>query len=128
MSKSITIIVSIVLGLHGLIHLIGTLLYMKLTEVEGFTYKTTLLGGRWDLGEKGIRIFGALWVVPAVGFVIIAVAMLAGWGWWQPALIAISLFSLILTVFDWNVAYAGAIIDVVILVALWLGPRFGVTF
>jgi len=40
-----------------------------------------LLGGRWDLGEGGIRVFGALWAAAAIGFVAAAAALLAGWGW-----------------------------------------------
>jgi hypothetical protein len=42
-----------VLVLHSLIHLMGTAVYMRLTTIEGFSYKTTLLGGRWDLGTSG---------------------------------------------------------------------------
>jgi hypothetical protein len=70
MFKTMIIIASIVLVLHGLIHLMGTAVYMKLGTVEGLKYKTTLLGGRWDLGAGGIWVFGALWAVAAVGFVV----------------------------------------------------------
>ena len=62
MSKILLIIVSIGLVLHGLIHLMGTTVYMKLGMIEGFGYKTTLLAGRFDLGAGGIAVFGALWV------------------------------------------------------------------
>jgi hypothetical protein len=122
MSVFISVFVPIILGLHGFIHLIGTAVYLKLTEVEGFSHKTTLLGGRWDLGDKCIRIFGALWVIPTVGFVLVAVTLLAGWGWWQPVLVGVTLFSLVLTLLDWKIAYAGAIINVIILAVLWLWP------
>lgn len=115
MSKTIIIIASIVLVLHGLIHLMGTAVYMKLTTIEGFAYKTSLLDGRWDLGEGGIRVFGALWALAAIGFVVAAVALVAGWGWWQPVLVGVTLFSLVLTVLDWSNAFAGAIINIVIL-------------
>jgi len=98
MPKIISIIASIVLVLHGLIHLLGTAVYMKLTEIQGLPYKTTLLGSRGDLGEGGIRVYGVLWVVPAIGFVAAAAAILAGWNWWQPVLFGVTLFSLILTV------------------------------
>jgi membrane protease YdiL (CAAX protease family) len=64
MSKTIIIVAALILILHGLIHLIGTTIYMKLGTVEGLSCKTTLLGGRWDVGEGGIWMFGALWVVP----------------------------------------------------------------
>jgi len=123
MSKIIQIITAIILVIHGLIHLMGPAVYMKLTEIEGFSYKTTLLGGQWNLGENGIRIFGAMWILPAVGFIAVAVGLLGGWEWWLPALVAVTLFSLVLTVLDWKIAYAGILVNVVILTAVWLGPR-----
>ena len=113
--RALTIIAAIVLILHGLIHLMGT--------VKGLSYKTTLLGGRWDLGEGGITVFGALWAVAAVGFVVAALALLTGWSWWKPVLIGVTLFSLVLTSLDWGVAFAGIVVNLGILAALWLGPR-----
>jgi hypothetical protein len=123
MSKTFIIVAALILTLHGLIHLIGPTVYMKLGKVEGIAYKTTLLGGRWEVGERGIWMFGALWVVPAVGFILAAVAMLAGWSWWPPVLIGVTLFSLLLTVLDWRVAYAGVVVNLVILGVLTLEPR-----
>lgn len=96
---------------------------MQLTTIEGMAYKTTLLGGRWDLGEAGIRVFGALWVVAAIGFAVAAVALLAGWGWWQPVLVGVTLFSLVLTALDWSNAFASVIINIVILAVVLLGSR-----
>ena len=116
-------VVALVLVLHGLIHLIGTTVYSRLAEIQGFTYKTTLLGGRLDLGEAGMRIFGVLWVLPAVGFVLAAFALLQGWDWWRNMLLGATLLSLGLTSLDWSVAFAGAVVNVAILVLLWFGPR-----
>jgi len=72
-----------VLVVHGLIRLMGTAVYMRLAEVKGLTYKTTLLSGHWELGEGGMRVFGALWVLPSIGFVAAALALLTGRGWWH---------------------------------------------
>lgn len=123
MFKLMVIVATIVLVLHGLIHLMGTASYMRLAEVQGLPYKTTVLGGRWDLGAGGIAAYGALWAVAAVGFVVVALAFWFGGAWWQPALVAVTLLSLVLTALDWNVAFAGAIVNLVILLWLWLGPR-----
>jgi len=122
MSK-IIIVAALLLILHGLIHMIGPTVYMKLGKVEDISYKTTLLGGRWDVGERGIWIFGALWVVPAIGFILAAIAILAGWSWWPPLLIGITLFSLLLTILDLRVAYAGIVVNLAILAVLALEPR-----
>lgn len=124
MSKTIKTIFVIILVVHGLIHLMGPAVYMKLFEIQGFNYKTTLLGGLWDLGEKGISIFGAMWFVPAVGFIVVSVAMLVKWKWWKPALVAVALFSLVLTALDWSIAYAGAAFNIFILAVVGLRLRF----
>lgn len=62
-------------------------------------------------------------MVPAIGFVVAAVALPAGWSWWQPVLVGVTLFSLVLTVVDWSNAFAGVIVNIAILAAVLLGPR-----
>ncbi len=108
--------------LHGLIHLMGTTAYLRLGRIEALPYKTTLFNGAWNVGDTGMRVFGALWLVPAVGFVLCGTAMLAGWAWWPPLVGIMAAVSLGLTVLDWRVTYAGAIVNVLILGILWLGP------
>jgi hypothetical protein len=44
--RILTIIASIVLIMYGLIHLMGTTGYVKLAEIKGLPYKTTVLNGR----------------------------------------------------------------------------------
>jgi hypothetical protein len=100
----------------------GTAVYMKLVRIEGLPYKTTLLGGRWNLGGPGMRFFGALWALPAFGFVRGGVALLAGHAMWVPVVVVTTLVSLLLTVLDFSAAYAGAILNAVILAMVWLGP------
>ncbi|NBB73011.1 MAG: hypothetical protein GVY35_04950, partial [Bacteroidetes bacterium] len=51
-------------------------------------------------------------------------ALIAGWSWWRPLLIGTTLLSLGLTLLDWENAYAGVVVNVTILVALVVGPRF----
>ena len=73
-------------------------------------------------------MFGALRVLPAIGFVAAAIAMLAGRTWWKELLAGIAVFSLVLTGLDWSNAFMGAITDVVILFLLLLGPRIATWF
>jgi hypothetical protein len=123
MSKWILYLAGFVLTAHGLIHLMGTTAYMRLGEVKGFAYKTTLLGGRWDVGTTGISVFGLLWAVVAVGFIASSVGMLTGSSWWQAVLVAVSVFSLVLTGLDSSLAFAGVIVNLVILALLFWSRR-----
>ncbi len=123
MSKWMLYLAGFVLISHGLIHLMDATVYMRLGDVTGFAYKTTLLGGRWDVGAAGISLFGALWAVAAIGFIASSVGMLTGSSWWQPVLIAVSVFSLVLTGLDSSLAFAGIIVNLVILVLLFWSRR-----
>jgi hypothetical protein len=116
-------VIALVLAVHGLVHLLGTTVYMRLGNVQGLPYKTTVLGGRWDLRERGTRVFGALWILPAVGFVLAAIALFLDWPSWQWLLLSVTALSLILTVLDWASAYAGAVVNMAILLSAFLGPR-----
>ena len=112
-----------VLAIHGLIHLLGTVVYLRVAAIDGFAFKTTLLAGRIDIGERGIRMFGALWIMPAAGFLLSAAGLWLGWSWWLPTVIASIIVSLVLTTMDWNIAFAGAITDIVIVLLLLFAVR-----
>jgi hypothetical protein len=104
---------------HGLVHLIGVVVYWQLAEVEDFPpYKTTLLNGRLDIGDLGMRIYGLSWLIAALGFVIAAVGMAFRFDWWIPLLFAASIFSLVVNVIDWEWAKYGTLLDVLILLIL----------
>ena len=112
-----------VLVLHSLIHLMGTAVYMRLTTIQGFAYKTTLLGGRLDLGTSGTWWFGLLWLLAGAGTAVAAVGLLAGAAWVWPVLLAATVLSLAICLLDWELAKMGAVVDVVILAAMLLAPQ-----
>ena len=117
-----TIAASMILILHGLVHLLGAASYTKLAVIQQLPYKTTFLGGL-DLDTGGTAVYGGLWAVAAIGFIVSAVALLAGWKWWKPALVGVTVLSLALTALVWSDARIGVIVNMVILAVLWLGPR-----
>ncbi len=121
MSKTLRAFTALVLFFHGLIHLMGTTVYLKLGNLEGFAYKTTLLNGRVDLGANGIALFGGLWALAALGFVAAAAGLLLRWQLSQPLLLGVTLISLLLTGLDWEIAFAGVITNLVILALLLAG-------
>lgn len=61
------------------------------------------------MGQKGLSY---LTIVSACG----CGARASGWwAWWKPTLVGITLFSFLLTTFDRNIAFMGAVIDLAIL-------------
>jgi len=103
---------------HGLIHFIGVVVYWQLAVLNEIPYKTTLLGDRWNIGDTGTRIFGLLWLIGAFGFVVTAAGMAFRTAWWQPVLLVTTLFSLVITILDWDAAKFGAITNIIILIIL----------
>jgi hypothetical protein len=104
-----------IIFMHGLIHLMGFTAYWKLAELKELPYKTTLLDGRWDVGDGGIRMFGALWLVVAVAYMIVTYGLLTEQEWWRTMMAVVTISSLVLTILDANVAYAGVVVNIVIL-------------
>jgi hypothetical protein len=122
--KSILMVpISLILAVHGLIHLMGSTAYLKLGVLQGLPYKTTVFGGRIDLGEIGIAVFGALWAVAALGFISSVAGMLTNQTWWRAVLLGMTLLSLVLTALDSSAAFIGVIVNIVILAVLWLESR-----
>lgn len=117
------IIGAIFLGMHGLVHLMGFFAYWPLMVIPELAYKTTILGGQMDLGVVGMRAFSILWLVPSLGFLAIAAAMIGRWPRWQPVLFGITLISFIVTALDWTVAFRGTIIDIVLLIGFLIISR-----
>ncbi|MFA9428321.1 ABC transporter permease [Natronorubrum sp. A-ect3] len=123
MWKYLTYVTAIALTIHGVIHFLGIGVYFELLEMADLPYKTTLLGGAVDVGDTGIRVFAVLTAVAGVGFVASAVALVIGWRYWREMLLAVTVFSLVLTTLDWTVASAGALANLAILAGLFVMQR-----
>jgi len=121
----IRIIVAILFILHGLVHLLGFVVPWRLATVEGLAYKTTLLSGRLDVGETGIRVVGLLWLVATVGFAVAGATVFALHPWWRAVTLLVTLLSLVLCVLGWPDTRPGVLINLVILGYLLFGGRTG---
>jgi hypothetical protein len=113
-----------VLILHGLIHLLGFMVYLRLANIESLPYSTALLSGKLEVGEAGARVFGLLWLLAAMGFVVAGVAMFALLPWWTFTL-WVALLSLVVTVLALPGSWFGVVVNVVILAYLLVGGRMG---
>lgn len=108
------------IAIHGLIHLMGFVAYWPLAEIAELPYKTAVLGGRLELGQTGMRLFSLFWLLAAVGLAGSAIGLAAGQRWWLPVMLAATVVSLVVTALDWNNAFRGTLISLVLLVPLLL--------
>jgi hypothetical protein len=123
MPSPLVYVAAAVLVLHGIVHLLGTGVYLGGFELEAFAYKTTLLAGAVDVGDLGMRLFGLLWGIASLGFAASAAAMLLDWQHWQLLLGGVTVLSLVLTGLDIDIAYAGFGVNLAIIAALVALPR-----
>jgi hypothetical protein len=88
-------------------------------------YRTAILGGSVDVGDRGIKGIGVVWLVLSVLFVVAAGVTLMRSTWWQPFVyIAVGL-STALCVVGWPDAGLGLVANAVIVLILVTGVRIG---
>ncbi len=119
------IALAVLFFVHALAHLPGFVVPWRLATLEEMPYKTTLLDGRLDVGDAGIRLVGLLWLVAALAFVAAGVGLLLGAAWWGPLSWASVVLSLILSALGWPEARLGLALNVVIVALLLGGERLG---
>ena len=68
---------------HGIAHLVGFAVSWQLIQSAEVPFTTRLVNGHWDVGLRGIRIVGGLWLAVAVAFVVAAAAVATdtSWAW-----------------------------------------------
>ena len=68
-------VLALLLVAHGVAHLVGFVSSWKLATLAELPYKTTVFSGRVDVGDAGIRMMGALWLLAALAFLVAAFAV-----------------------------------------------------
>ena len=106
---------AVVLALHGVIHPIGFVSPWRIASLEGFAYRTTVLGGAQDIGDVGVRLIGLVWLGLTFGFLAAGHAVWRGKPWAVGLTGALAMASLIVCVAGSPETAAGVAIDVVIL-------------
>ena len=118
------ILLSVLLVVHGIAHLVGFLVPWRLVEMPEMPYSTTILAGQVDLGDTGIRVYGILWLLGGVAF------LLAAWGgwtrhrWWAELVVGAALLSLILSVLGWPDSRIGVWVNLALLAGLFVWRPF----
>ena len=129
--KIISLGIALLVVVHGLIHLIGFRVYAQAAQVAEMSFKTIFLNDSLDLGVSGTRVYGWLWLLPTLSFILAGVGFFLHATWWQSVLIVASVASLIITGIDWKNAFLGTLIDAVLLAIVLFSPiaaRFGISF
>ena len=101
-------IFSIVVFLHGAIHLLGFIKAFKLAEVEQLTMNIS-------------KISGGFWLLAFILFIIAGISYLAELDWWYFIAILAVVISTILIISVWSDAKFGTIANLIILLVAIVG-------
>ncbi|HEY7493034.1 MAG TPA: ABC transporter permease [Candidatus Tectomicrobia bacterium] len=119
------VVVGLVFLVHGFAHLVGFVVPWRLMKLQDAAYKTTLVGGRIDVGDVGIRIVGILWLVAGIAFAVAGIGSITLQAWWRHLALLAAAFSLVLSILGWPEARIGIVVNLAIVGFMLLAPRFG---
>ena len=114
---------ALLMALHGIAHLVGFFAAWRLAP-QTIPYASTVLGGRLEMGDAGIRLLGALWLLAAIGFWVAFAAALTDRPWWSSTAIGVAVASLLLSLVQWPESRIGVLVNLLIIAAIVLGRRF----
>lgn len=114
----------VLVGVHGLIHLIGFVVPWRLATLEGFPYTTTAFWDSVDLGATGVRLVGLVWLATAAAFVAGAIGLWRGARWGRAITAGAAIVSIPICLLSSPAATVGLIVDVGILAVLVLERRW----
>jgi hypothetical protein len=118
------IALAVVLIVHGFAHLSGFLIPWRIETLNDMPYKTTILANSVDVGDRGIRVVGLLWLIGAVAFAVCGIFVLIWASYWWPVTLVVTVFSFFLCILEWPESRIGGFVNVG-LAALLLAGRHG---
>lgn len=110
---------------HGLAHLPGFLVPWRLATLPELPYRTTLLAGRLDVGEAGIRAVGVVWLLLALTFAVLSVGVYLRSPWVVNGVMGAAALSFVLSILAWPEARVGILANLLVLGLLFLALRWG---
>jgi hypothetical protein len=118
-----TTLLALFLLAHGLAHVAGFVAAWQLGDPQKIPHITTILGGRVDVGETGIRAIGVLWLLVGLAFVAVGGLALFRFADWRTAALAVSVVSLLMCLVGWPEARVGLLLNAVLVLGLALALR-----
>jgi hypothetical protein len=109
---------AVFLAVHGLIHLIGFVVPFRLATFKAYPFTTTAFWGHVQLGDRGAKLVGLLWLIGAVAFLSASVAVVAKVPWALTVALFGAVFSLALCILGSPAALFGVVANLAILGAV----------
>jgi hypothetical protein len=104
--------------IHGVAHLVGFVVPWRITTLKDTPYRTTILNGRVNVGEAGIKAIGVLWLFAALAYMACGVAVIVQLQWWFWLAVVTTFVSFDLTIIGWPESKIGVAVNGLIVVVL----------
>ena len=118
------IALAILLIAHGFAHTVGFVVYWQISDFEEIRYKTTILNGKIDVKDTGIRVIGIFWLLLALAFVFNGIILIIGLSFWEMLSLSISIISLVFCILCLPDTKVGIVVNIIILLFLFLNQRY----
>lgn len=109
---------------HGVAHLPAFAVSWQLLAMSELPYRTSILQGRLELGDAGIRVWGLVWLALAVAFAVFAVGVWTRASWWLRVLPIVVGISALCCILGLPEARMGLAANLVMLVLACAAIRF----
>ncbi len=117
------ILLPVLMLLHGFAHLSGVLTSWRLAAFADVPYHTAVLGRRFDVGDAGMRVLGALWLAAGLGLVLSAIGAVIHQEQWMALALAATLLSTVLCTLEYPAAHIGWWTNATLLLGLAIVAR-----
>jgi hypothetical protein len=121
----IRVAIALILLGHGFAHLVGFVVPWRIATLPEMPYRTTILANTVNVGDAGIRVVGALWLVAALTFAASSIGVLARTSWWLPVTLIVAGSSLLLCVIGWPDSRIGVFVNVAIVPLVLVASQKG---
>lgn len=119
------IAVGIYMFVHGFAHIVGFLISWELVNDKDTPYKTTILAGKLDIGDSGIRVLGILWLLTGLAFFFLSYGVIMHMPWWKMNIYYVIGFSVFLSILALPDTVYGILANILLLLFLWIAPMIG---
>lgn len=117
--------VGIYMFVHGFAHVVGFLISWKLVNDKDTPYKTTILAGKFDMGDTGTRVLGLLWLLTGIAFFVLSYGVIMQTSWWKLNTYYVIGFSTFLSILALPDTVYGILANILLLLFLWFAPMVG---
>jgi hypothetical protein len=116
----VRVLIGLLLKFHGVMAWPGFAVPWRLLTIREVPFTTELAFGAVDVGEPGIQLFGVLWMVTIVLFIVGGIAYAMRWPWAVPLIAGTAAFQIVLAVLNVPWTWEGVVLDVFILALISL--------